>query len=209
MIQAIAFLGNIGKEYSRTRHNAAWLFADTIPAIAGAKWQHKFKGQFATVDAAALLDSRKEEGTAPVSNPAADKVHILKPETYMNLSGQSVGEMASFYRIKAEEILVVHDEIELPLGTISLKWSGGLGGHNGLRSIKETLGTADFWRLRFGVGKPEHGDVALYVLSPFTEDERITLSLVFDAGKRCLAQVLAAKDAKHLIPKWGKVKCVQ
>ena len=93
----------------------------------------------------------------------------------MNLSGEAIADAAAFFKVKGEEILVVHDELELPVGTASLKWSGGLGGHNGLRSAKASLGTADFWRLRFGIGRPDHPDVAAYVLSDFTSDERITL----------------------------------
>ena len=93
--------------------------------------------------------------------------------------GQSIGPLLSFYKLKPENLLVVHDELELPLGTVSLKWAGGLGGHNGLRSTKECLGTADFWRLRLGIGRPVHGDVSNWVLSDFTDDESIILGQVF------------------------------
>lgn len=217
MIRLIAFLGNYGNEYAHTRHNAGWLFADTIPAVYNASWQHKFKGQFASVPISEIISSGDDALTpdtggesSPLSAvPKTDKVFVIKPETYMNLSGESVGCAASFHRIKAEEILVVHDELELPVGTMSLKWSGGLGGHNGLRSMKNSLGTADFWRIRFGIGRPERGDVAEYVLSPFTEDEKISLALSFEAGRECLKAVLTAKDASRLIPKWGKKKCIQ
>ena len=80
----------------------------------------------------------------------------------MNLSGESVGELARFFKINLDEILVVHDELELPIGTVSLKWSGGLGGHNGLRSMKAVFGSADFWRLRFGLTKPVDRDIAVH-----------------------------------------------
>lgn len=232
MIKLIAFFGNIGAEYAQTRHNTGWLFADTISAINSASWQHKFRGQFAAVQAGSIIASSQmtnaangEVNCTPLAEmpnePQIDgsirpdglltnhRIFVLKPETYMNLSGESVAEASSFYRIQTEEILVVHDELDLPIGTMSLKWAGGLGGHNGLRSMRASFGTADFWRLRFGIGRPVHGDVANYVLSPFTEDERISLSLAFDAGRECLASLLTAKDAQHLLPKWGKKKCVQ
>ncbi len=126
----------------------------------------------------------------------------------MNLSGQAIGEAARFFKIPSENILIIHDEIELPLGTVSLKWSGGLGGHNGLRSIKETLGTADFWRIRFGVGKPVHGSVADFVLGSFTNDEQIALSQVFEQSKLLFAKVLTSKTPENLIQEWGKKKVI-
>lgn len=136
---------------------------------------------------------------------AAEKIYFLKPETYMNLSGESIGELAHFFKIKPEEILVVHDELELKPGTISFKWSGGLGGHNGLRSTKATIGTADFWRLRFGIGRPNHPDVAGYVLSRFSEDERITLDIAFSKAAKLLAKALTSSKPDRLIKEWGKV----
>ena len=124
----------------------------------------------------------------------------------MNLSGQSIQALAAFYKIRADEILVVHDELELPVGTFSLKWSGGLAGHNGLRSAKEQLGTADFWRLRFGISKPAVVNIADYVLSDWPADERITMGHVFEAASELFARVLIAGDVQRLLPKWGKVK---
>jgi PTH1 family peptidyl-tRNA hydrolase len=94
------------------------------------------------------------------------------PETYMNLSGDSVAELARFYQIGIDEVLVIHDELELPFGVFGFKMGGGLGGHNGLRSMEARFGTRDFARLRFGIGRPEHPDVAGYVLSDFSADEK-------------------------------------
>lgn len=153
MIQLAAFLGNYGKKYEKNRHNVAWLFADSLSAVSTLSFTKKFKGEYAL------------EKNTDITEKREDPLYYLKPETYMNLSGESIAELANFYKIKPENILVVHDELELPLGTVSLKWSGGLGGHNGLRSAKACLGTADFWRLRFGIGRPDHNDVAGYVLS--------------------------------------------
>ena len=128
--------------------------------------------------------------------------------TYMNLSGQAIGEAARFFKIPASDVLVVHDEIELPLGTVGLKWSGGLGGHNGLRSTKETFGTADFWRIRIGVGKPANGNVADYVLGSFSGDEKISLAQIFTMMNPMFAKLLTIKDATNLQKEWNKKKLV-
>ncbi|MDE5899255.1 MAG: aminoacyl-tRNA hydrolase [Treponemataceae bacterium] len=213
MIRLVAFLGNYGREYERTRHNAAWQFADALPFAGRLGWQEKFHGSYAAAERAALREAFVECGLLPASGgglprsaDGAERVFFLKPETYMNLSGQSVGALADFFKIAPEEILVVHDELELPLGTVGLKWSGGLGGHNGLRSVKASLGTADFWRLRFGISKPSGADIAEYVLSPFLPDERIVLSQVFPQAAALLAKALVSADAARLLPEWRKKK---
>lgn len=121
-----------------------------------------------------------------------------------------MGELAGFYKIKPEEILVVHDELELPMGTVSLKWSGGLGGHNGLRSMKAAFGTADFWRLRFGLTKPVDRDIADYVLSKFTPDERIILNTEFEETNKMFAKFLLSTDEnqQRILQAWTKKKIV-
>ena len=190
MISLVAFLGNHGKKYEGNRHNVAWLFSDSLRLASSLSWQSKFRGSYAPFQAVSADGARRV-------------VHFLKPETYMNLSGESVAEAASFYRVKPEEVLVVHDELELPCGTVSLKWSGGLGGHNGLRSAKASLGTADFWRLRFGIGRPDHADVASYVLSNFSGDERIGLSLAFSAAESLFDGILRDGPEPYL-KEWAK-----
>ena len=214
MISLIAFLGNYGKEYTNTRHNAAWQFASSLPFYNKLSWQSKFKGEYAVVDTTDLaqwfaetgLYTKKDGSPAIVPETAPQKIYFLKPFTYMNLSGESVIELAHFYKIKPEEILVVHDELELPIGTISLKWSGGLGGHSGLRSMKSSFGTADFWRLRFGISKPENRDIADYVLSNFTENEKIVLSQAFSEAGSLLAKTILSTEPQRLIASWGKKK---
>lgn len=154
MVKLYLFLGNYGREYRGNRHNVAWQFMESLWLYPGLSWQRGFKGRWAAYDG--------PEG----------RVWLLAPETYMNLSGDSAAELARFYKIAPEEILVVHDELELGFGFYGLKKGGGLGGHNGLRSMKERFGTADYLRLRLGIGRPDHADVAGYVLSDFTKDER-------------------------------------
>jgi PTH1 family peptidyl-tRNA hydrolase len=121
----------------------------------------------------------------------------------MNLSGESVSAAASFFKIPAGKILVVHDELELPLGTAALKFSGGLGGHNGLRSLKSSLGTADFWRLRLGIGRPNHDDIAAWVLSDFSAEEVPLLEEVLAASADALTKALV-EGPESLLPEWNK-----
>ena len=185
LIELVAFLGNTGKQYERNRHNAAWLFADSLALLSGLSWSKKFKGESA------------------ILNAPGRKIQLLKPHTFMNLSGESIAEAASFYKIKPERILVIHDELELPAGTFGLKWSGGLGGHNGLRSAKACLGTADFWRLRFGIGRPIYDDVALWVLSDFSKDEVPAMNAAFQ-GAAGLFEALLNEDPEKLLPEWKK-----
>jgi PTH1 family peptidyl-tRNA hydrolase len=148
----VAGLGNPGPEYARTRHNAGWLVADELARRWDASFRSKFSGR--------LAESRVAEL----------RVALLKPETYMNESGRSLSAAARFFKLPPGDVLVVHDDVDLEEGRLQARLGGGLAGHNGLRSISQSLGTADFLRLRIGVGRPGRGDrrpVADYVLSPF------------------------------------------
>lgn len=155
MLKLVVFLGNPGSQYAQTRHNAAWLCCDTY--VTESKWQEKFHGLFL----------KKGETV------------FLKPQTYMNESGISVQETAKFFNIKADNILIVHDDIEMKFGDVKIQLGGGLGGHNGLRSVKQHMNTDVFWRLKIGVGRPEVMDVASWVTSRFTVKEESELSRVF------------------------------
>lgn len=212
MIELVVFLGNYGKEYEKTRHNVAWYFEDSLPFADKIYWQSKFKGKFASITPKDLADwaadykicSKKDGSPVLIAEEAPSHIYFLKPETYMNLSGESIIEVANFYKIKPENILLVHDELELNLGFVSLKWSGGLGGHNGLRSTKAVFNTADFWRLRFGIGRPEHKDIASYVLSTFTQDEQEKMQNVFSQTNLLFVKALLSKEPGNLIQAWGK-----
>lgn len=203
MIELVAFLGNYGREYARNRHNAGWLFADSVDFLAGTDYQKKFKGKYAATDTVRLRGPADDAGQTPDALPP--RLHFLRPETYMNLSGDSVHEAASFFKIPAERILVVHDELELPLGTAAFKFSGGLGGHNGLRSMKSRFGTADFWRLRIGIGRPNHADISSWVLSDFTREEAAVLDSIFPAIARAFRTALL-RGPETLLPEWNKKK---
>lgn len=217
MIQLVVFLGNYGREYEKTRHNVAWQFASSLPFYQSLNWQSKFKGQYAVVETEQLAQyccnydilQTKEKTPVKISDSHPKKIYFLKPETYMNNSGQSIIELANFYKIKPEETLIIHDELELPIGTVSLKWSGGLGGHNGLRSTKAVFSTADFFRIRFGISRPTNKDIADYVLSNFTQDESIILSQIFVPSAQLLAKTIFSKEPEKLIQEWGKKKLIQ
>lgn len=218
MIKLVAFLGNYGKEYEKTRHNVSWYFEDSLPFAGKLSWQNKFKGELATLTPQELsqwacdtkICSKKDGSPVLVPEEAPAHIYFLKPLTYMNLSGESIIEVANFYKIQPSEIMVVHDELELAPGFVSLKWSGGLGGHNGLRSTKAVLGTPDFWRLRFGIGRPDNANISVadYVLSRFTPEQQELMQNVFSQTNLLLVKLLLSKEPKDLIQTWGKKKLI-
>ncbi len=149
-------LGNPGREYARNRHNVGYLVVDELARRHDGTWRSKFSGQIAEI----RLDGHK--------------VALLKPETYMNESGRSVGAAARFFKVDPDAVLVVHDDGDLELGRLQVRLGGGLAGHNGLRSLAQHLKSQDFLRLRVGVGRPERGDprpLADWVLSDFEPHE--------------------------------------
>ncbi len=153
MIRLLVGLGNPGTEYEATRHNAGFWWIDAVARQLGAS----------------LVPDRAYHGLVARVNrpvPGVDTpVWLLQPQTYMNLSGKSVAPLARFFKIEPSEILVVHDELDLPPGQIKMKQGGGHAGHNGLKDIAAQLGSPDFWRLRLGIGHPGvRTEVAGYVL---------------------------------------------
>jgi PTH1 family peptidyl-tRNA hydrolase len=172
----IAGLGNPGREYAASRHNMGFLVVDEISRVTGI-----------------ALANRKFDGDFGQGAIGSQKVALLKPQTYMNLSGASVAPAAAFYKVAPAELLVVHDELDLPFGRVQVKVGGGSGGHNGLRSIAERLGTQDFSRVRVGIGKPTglHRDATGHVLSAFSKEEQSHLGEVIEraaAAARCVAE---------------------
>jgi len=154
----VAGLGNPGREYERTRHNTGWMVVDELARRTDASFRGKFSGK--------LAESRMGDL----------RLALLKPETFMNESGRSVGAAARYFKVPAESLLVVHDDVDLEPGRLQARIGGGLAGHNGLRSIAQALGTQDFLRLRIGVGRPGRGDprpVADYVLSEFEPEVNV------------------------------------
>ena len=163
-IKLIVGLGNPGDKYEATRHNAGFWWVDQLAAASGSK----------------LALNTKFFGIAGKLSPTPD-VWLLKPTTFMNASGKAVAALANYYKITPAEILVVHDELDLPPDTVKLKKGGGHGGHNGLKDITAALGTADFWRLRLGIGHPgDRNEVVNFVLKPPTKDEQTAIERCID-----------------------------
>jgi len=177
-IKVIVGLGNPGKEYERTRHNAGYWWVDAIADAKRAAWKRetKFSG----------WTTRIEEG--------GHDFWLLKPATYMNESGRSVAALLRFYRIEPGNLLVVHDELDLPPGTVKLKKGGGTGGHNGLTDIVEALDTKEFWRLRIGIGHPGHRDlVADYVLDKARRIEQEAIDPAFERSLELMPRLATGR----------------
>ncbi len=165
MIRLIVGLGNPGAKYKKTRHNVGFLLLDELAKNSGKEFvsQVKFHGHIAEI------------------NQGMDKLYLLKPSTFMNRSGQAVSSLMKYYKISAEEVLVVHDELDFEVGTLKVKKSGGHGGHNGLRDIIASLGTKEFSRIRIGIDRPAAGkNVADYVLSDFSKSDLQSITALFD-----------------------------
>lgn len=173
----IAGLGNPGREHERDRHNVGWMIVDELARRHDGSFRSKFSGR--------LAETRVGDA----------RVSLLRPETYMNESGRSISAAARFYKIAPQDVLVAHDDVDLEPGRLQARLGGGLAGHNGLRSIAQSLGTAEFLRLRIGVGRPGRGDprdVADYVLSSFEphDDVEELVSRAADAVETLLAEGL-------------------
>ena len=163
----IVGLGNPGVEYAETRHNAGFWFCERLADTLGVRFAHesRFHG---------LVANARDAG-----------MWLLMPQTFMNRSGQAIGALARFYRIEPAEILVVHDELDIPPGQLRLKFGGGLGGHNGLKDTSAHLNTNDYWRLRIGIGHPgDRNEVVNFVLKPARREEQ---QLIDEAIDKALA----------------------
>lgn len=165
-MKLIVGLGNPGGQYAETRHNVGFLLLDT--------WNEELKLEFRP----------KFQGLMAETQFGGEKVFLLKPLTFMNLSGRSIRELTQFYKIAPKDVLVIHDDMDLPLGRIRLRQSGSAGGHNGIKSTIVEIGTEEFWRLKVGVGRPPAGwDSARYVLGSFGKEEISSLEDVLDRGQ--------------------------
>jgi len=177
MIRLIVGLGNPGSKHEADRHNAGFWFIDRLAA------QHK---QF-------LQTEKRFNGRVAKIQIEGQDIFLLEPDTFMNLSGESVGPLCRFHKIKPNEVLVAHDDLDLKAGTARLKLGGGNGGHNGLKDIQQHLSSPQFWRLRFGIGHPRdlpgdlsRMDVADYVLKKPSSDEQSKIDLSLSKGIKIL-----------------------
>lgn len=166
----IVGLGNPGRQYANNRHNAGFQCVDLL-----AKVHHLG------------FDKRRSRGRLAFGRVTGRAVLLLKPQTFMNESGLSVAPVVDFYRVPLERLLVIYDELDLPLGSVRLRAKGGSGGHKGMRSIIQRLGSEDFARVRVGIGRPPgRMDPAAYVLQDFGDDERVVMSEVFEWVRRAV-----------------------
>lgn len=169
----VAGLGNPGPTYQWTRHNAGFLFLDRLAHLENIS-----------------ITRSSFSGLVGEWNYLDHRMILLKPQTFMNLSGRSVMQALQFYKLPLSQLIVAHDELDIPFGAVRLKQGGGHGGHNGLRSIMEQLGKGDFIRLRFGIGRPPHGDTTNYVLGTIPPAEMENLPRVLDGGLEMLEMML-------------------
>lgn len=173
-IKLLVGLGNPGEKYEATRHNVGFWWIDQLGASTNSK----------------LALDAKFFGSAGKLSTSAD-VWLLKPTTFMNASGKAVAALANYYKITPAEILVVHDELDLPPNTVKLKKGGGHGGHNGLKDITAALGTAEFWRLRLGIGHPgDRNEVVNFVLKAPLKDEQTAINQCIDDSLQVIPQLL-------------------
>ncbi len=177
-IKLIVGLGNPGREYEDTRHNAGFWWVDELARKHNASF--KADGKFHGLVARATLHGQD--------------VHLLKPQTFMNVSGRAVGALAQFYKIAPAQILVAHDELDLPPGSAKLKLGGGHGGHNGLKDIIAHLGTKEFWRLRLGIGHPgERTEVVNFVLNAPRKEEQVLIEEAMQRARDVAPLIIEGK----------------
>ena len=178
MIKLIAGLGNPGPEYEHTRHNAGFWWVDEAARLLKVSLQME----------------RSHFGLVARTSVGGQSVWLVEPQTFMNLSGKSVGSLARFFKIAPEEVLVVHDELDLPPGEVKLKKGGGHAGHNGLRDIHAQLGSSDYWRLRIGIGHPgDKSEVANWVLKKPAPDQRDAIEASLTRCLLALPDLLAGR----------------
>ena len=181
MIELIVGLGNPGSEYLATRHNAGFWWVETLAQQWGVQ----------------LAQSRDFHGFVGCSRQQGQKIWLLEPSTFMNRSGQAVAALARFYKILPENILVVHDELDLLPGQAKLKKGGGHAGHNGLRDIHAQLGSTDYWRLRIGIGHPgDKSEVTNWVLKKPSQDHRIGIEQAIDRSLKAVPELLSGEMDK-------------
>lgn len=177
----IVGLGNPGPKYQGTRHNAGFLVLDRLADEAGIAVTRK---QFGGLYGEGTLDGHR--------------LFLLKPQTFMNLSGRSVAEAVRFHKLSLDQIVVVHDELDIPFGQVKIKEGGGHGGHNGLRSMVQELAGNQFVRVRFGIDRSPGSDTAGYVLAPFPREQQLQLPLLIDRTVALLRLLLSDGLAKAM-----------
>lgn len=185
-MKLIAGLGNPGAKYDRTKHNTGFMALD-----------HYLKENGLT------LDRDKFEGLYSKQKINGEDVILLEPQTYMNESGRSVAQIAKFFKIAPEDILIIHDDMDMPLAKIRIRSGGKSGGHNGIKSIIADLGTEKFNRLKIGIRHPQKQSVVSWVLTPFDADQQKAMDQAFATSAKIIDDFIAGKSAQYLMNKYN------
>lgn len=184
-MKLIVGLGNPGQNYTKTRHNIGFMVLDNY--LNQTNWQSKFQALYTTLN---------------INN---EKVYFLKPQTFMNLSGDSVVEFVHYFKINPQDILVIHDDLDLPLGKYRIKINSTAGGHNGIKSLINRLGTNSFARLKIGISRNQNADTKDYVLGHFTQEEIQTISQLYPTFNNIINDFIT-HDINQLMNKYNGAK---
>lgn len=185
-MKLIAGLGNPGKKYDQTKHNTGFMALD-----------HYLNKN--NLD----LDKDKFEGLWTKQKINGEDVIFLEPQTFMNDSGKSIAQVANFFKISPEDILVIHDDMDMPIGKIRIRANGKSGGHNGIKSIMACLGTNNFNRLKIGIRHPQKESVVSWVLSPFNDEQQKLMDAAFDVSENIINDFIKGKNAQYLMNQYN------
>ena len=185
-MKIIAGLGNPGKKYDKTKHNTGFMTMD-----------------YYLNEKSLSLDKNKFEGLWTKQKINNKDVILLEPQTFMNESGRSVAQVANFFKVKPEDILIIHDDMDMPIGKIRIRADGKSGGHNGIKSIVRDLGTEKFNRLKIGIRHPQKASVVSWVLTPFNEEQQKLMDDAFSTSVKIIDDFIAGHDSQYLMNKYN------
>lgn len=186
LMKIIAGLGNPGQKYDKTKHNTGFMIMDHYLDEKGLS-----------------LDKDKFEGLWTKQKINGEDVILLEPQTYMNESGRSVSQVANFFKVDPEDILIIQDDMDMPIGKIRIRANGKSGGHNGIKSIIRDLGTEKFNRLKIGIRHPKNATVVSWVLTPFNDEQQKLMDDAFDTSVKIIDDFIAGRDSQYLMNKYN------
>lgn len=186
LMKVIAGLGNPGQKYDKTKHNTGFMTMDHYLDEKGLS-----------------LDKDKFEGLWTKQKVNGEDVILLEPQTYMNESGRSVSQVANFFKVDPENILIIQDDMDMPIGKIRIRANGKSGGHNGIKSIIRDLGTEKFNRLKIGIRHPKNATVVSWVLTPFNDEQQKLMDDAFDTSVKIIDDFIAGRDSQYLMNKYN------
>ena len=186
LMKIIAGLGNPGQKYDKTKHNTGFMTMDHYLDEKGLS-----------------LDKDKFEGLWTKQKINGEDVILLEPQTYMNVSGRSVSQVANFFKVDPEDILIIQDDMDMPIGKIRIRANGKSGGHNGIKSIIRDLGTEKFNRLKIGIRHPKNATVVSWVLTPFNDEQQKLMDDAFDTSVKIIDDFIAGRDSQYLMNKYN------